>query len=384
MAGAEGSRFALLDPLRGVAALWVFAFHLSLSPAWERELPALFAVLRQGDLGVPMFFVISGFCIAAAGRSAARDGAVVTFLRRRLRRIYPPYWASVLVVAAVPFVIEAISAVKTGRFDAPSPANLNFGYLRYDLVDWVEVLSLLRVFQVDPNAGSLQYKFTTINAVYWTLAIEVQFYLVVALAVAMRRRFYAVLAGVTLASIPFALTPSTLRWGIFLPYWPMFAVGATVFWLTDRQWSVRHLLGSRAPAVAAVALLLLLASVAIPMGMGFPMERNLFAVVVGLVLYLSYGVDPAFRRAIESWKGPSGLLVRLGVALGAMSYTIYLLHGRVQFLALQSVRQFFREPSVLQDCGVVVVTLALCYPFYRYCERPFVGAPKRLARPVGG
>ena len=63
-------QFFLLDMLRGFAALWVFGFHFDFSLSFQTSLPNLHAFLKLGELGVPMFFVISGYCITASARSA--------------------------------------------------------------------------------------------------------------------------------------------------------------------------------------------------------------------------------------------------------------------------------------------------------------------------
>src|SRR4249919_3000902 len=109
-------RYRLLEPLRGLAALWVFAHHFAPSDAWKRAFPRLQVLAEIGDLGVPMFFVISGYCIAAAARTSIQyDQSTRYFLYRRVRRIYPPYWFSILLVVALPFLIEGLSALKTGH-----------------------------------------------------------------------------------------------------------------------------------------------------------------------------------------------------------------------------------------------------------------------------
>ncbi|HYV36723.1 MAG TPA: acyltransferase family protein, partial [Gemmataceae bacterium] len=166
-------RFNLLEPLRGLAALWVLCFHFGFSEAFSESFPVLTCLFAQGDLGVPMFFVISGFCVTASARSAIRHGeSSMSFMYRRARRIYPPFWFSILVVISLPFLIELISALKTGQFVAPSAENLNYGFLNYSFVDWLRVVSLTQVFSPMPGITNLQAKFTSINAVYWTLAIE--------------------------------------------------------------------------------------------------------------------------------------------------------------------------------------------------------------------
>ena len=224
-------RYGLLDPLRGLAAFWVFLYHYEFSDSFRTSAPFLHAVFKQGYLGVPMFFVISGFCLTASARSSiARGESSPAFLYRRFRRIYPPFWCSLLVVVSIPFLIEGISSLKTGVYTRPTSAgNVPLGYLNFSAFEWLRMATLTKVFDPLGAETSLESKFNRLNAVYWTLAIEVQFYAVVALALAFRRRFYGVLIVATLISVPFLLNPASYHTGIFLPYWPMFAVGVGIF-----------------------------------------------------------------------------------------------------------------------------------------------------------
>ena len=120
----------LCDVVRGLAALWVFTYHFRPS----RE--GIWLIASVGDLGVPAFFVISGFCIlSAAQRTVSKQQTAQAFLKRRLVRIYPPFWASVAVVMAVPFVIESFSHYHITPL-----------WYAYTWQDWLLILSLGRVF----------------------------------------------------------------------------------------------------------------------------------------------------------------------------------------------------------------------------------------------
>src|SRR5262249_60508619 len=107
-------RYLSLDIWRGVACLMAVVLHssfyvryASLTEATRLENPVgsclLLAVSRMG-IGLPLFFVISGYCIAATADSSRRksSGAGLYF-KRRFRRILPPYWA------ALPFAGAAVS-----------------------------------------------------------------------------------------------------------------------------------------------------------------------------------------------------------------------------------------------------------------------------------
>lgn len=376
-------KYLLLEPLRGLAALWVFMFHFSPSQAWREAYPILEPIARVGHLGVPMFFVISGYCITGAARATIlQRRSTRHYLYRRLRRIYPPYWFSIGAVAALPFVLEALSALKTGHYQPPSADNLNYGFMRYSLVDWAFVASLAQVFRDIPGATTLDFKFTTINAVYWTLAIEVQFYVAVGLALVYRSRFYWSLFAVTLLSLPLVFSVRASLTGVFLPYWPQFACGAVVFLLFERGLAPSRLLGPRAPWFSVVVAALAIGSFLGWMALGLPIGHLGFAAFVSVVVFSTEGLDRSFASAVD---GAAGKTIRavagLAALLGAMSYTIYLLHGRVQFLGETFARQVFPQNSVAHDLLTIGITLTVCYVFYLICERPFATGQTLPARP---
>jgi peptidoglycan/LPS O-acetylase OafA/YrhL len=380
------TKFTLLEPMRGFAALWVFCFHFPFSAAFRDGFPRVYALLRIGDLGVPMFFVISGYCIAASARSSIRNREPWgSFLYRRARRIYPPFWCSLVVVAAIPFVIEALSSLKTGRYVLPASGNVNYGYMRYSLLDWLMVSSLAQVFRPVAGAMNLQYKFTTINAVYWTLAIEVQFYLAATVAMASRRFFYPVILVITAASLPFLFIPSSYAVGVFLPYWPMFAVGIGLYWLFERGLTPSGLLGPAAvPLACAVGPGLAIVFVARVLS-GYSIGHLGFALGFGLFLFLVEGVDRHFvEDGLGSRRGTVRLASRLLVTLGAMSYSLYLLHGRLQYLVMQPLRQVLPADSLVFDLAIIAATCLICYGFHLLCERPFTYPARRPPTPLWG
>jgi peptidoglycan/LPS O-acetylase OafA/YrhL len=97
--GAGNGRLAFLDGLRGLAALYVVISH-----AWDTAMPpgvgharALTAFLGFGRYAVALFIVVSG---CSLGLTAWRHGlhwpgGAAAFMRRRVRRIWPPYLAAV-------------------------------------------------------------------------------------------------------------------------------------------------------------------------------------------------------------------------------------------------------------------------------------------------
>lgn len=151
------THFYFLDGLRGLASLWVVFFHISAAsvPVLAAALPQPLRLLlfEKGSLGVAIFFVLSGFVISYSLRQVKIDRAYVqNFTLRRWVRLSPPYYASM--VAAI--AIAALAAqVKGEPLALPSLPSL-FAHLLY----LQDVLGLGHI-----------------NEVYWTLCLEMQFYL---------------------------------------------------------------------------------------------------------------------------------------------------------------------------------------------------------------
>jgi peptidoglycan/LPS O-acetylase OafA/YrhL len=330
-----------------------------------------------------MFFVISGYCIGvSASVSLARGDTARQFLGRRLRRICPTYWCSLVVVATLPFVVEGLSAMKTGHYVQPSADVLNYGFLRYGVLDWLRVASLTQIFADVPGATSLQYKFTTINAVYWTLAIEVQFYLVMTIAVWARRRAFLFIAALTAISLMTAQQQRLYLTGVFLPYWPMFAVGLLLQQLIQRGWTPIRLFGRSAPLTCGLIALTGCVAFVSSVLRHYSPSHHVFAVCFAAMLFVAYGFDAVAAMSAVSRVRIVRLAAMCLTAVGGASYSIYLLHGRLQFLCSQVVSQVLVRNSVANDAAVIAATVAGCLVFYLYCERPFITVKKTKSQPV--
>jgi peptidoglycan/LPS O-acetylase OafA/YrhL len=371
--GSAAVKYHALDILRGLAAVWVFAGHLRIGFGIAGLHPFLDAVLQRGHLGVPMFFVISGYCLLASARGSARQGeSAGRFLHRRWRRIYPPFWFSIALIVALPYLIEAVSSLKSGKFVAPAA-----GGLPVSAFEWCAVATMAQVF-LSPGQP-LHEAFGGVNSVYWTLAIEVQFYLIVALALACGRRGRLVLWATTALACAFALLPFTYSWGVFLPYWPMFAFGLALFWLLEKGWTPARLFGPAAGRAAPWLLgALLLGCWAAFAFTGFGLlgpdnptvDVFAFAAVFAVMLWLGHPLDQA--AAVGAPGKKASWPVRVLLLTGAMSYSIYLLHTKLCYLVMVFVRQVATPGSVVFYLACLVGTVALCYPFFRFCEKPFM------------
>ncbi len=164
MRHAGNTPYRLLDAWRGVAALWVVMLHVRLpsTPAW------LFNVSAGGHLGVPMFFVISGYCIAnAALRSVTAPSPLKHFVAARVHRIYPPYFCASLLAVGLSLLLTALIQRHVVASSQIAELDLQHQSWRF----WVGALTLTQT----PLHAALLIR------VLWSLCYEAVFYAVIAL-----------------------------------------------------------------------------------------------------------------------------------------------------------------------------------------------------------
>jgi peptidoglycan/LPS O-acetylase OafA/YrhL len=311
-------RFAGFDGLRAVAALAVVAVHVAAFSGVTTADGPVGAVTARLNVGVAIFFVISGFLLyrpyvaaARAGRPPMRLG---DYARRRALRILPAYWVALTLLAIWP----GLPGVFTG--------------------DWAIYYGLAQAYDPRTALGGI--------APAWTLCIEVTFYALLPLYAAALRRLTAgrpardaaridlgVLAGLTAAVLVLrtavhaatgeAVVLSTLP-GMF----DWFAGGMALAVLSVHGGGAVAGLGRRPWAAWAAALALLAVAAALP---GTPRsydpdEYPVAGFLAEHVLYLAIGVLAALP-AIWGARGAIGVLRAPVLAgIGIVSYGLYLWH----------------------------------------------------------
>jgi peptidoglycan/LPS O-acetylase OafA/YrhL len=349
------SRFRSLDLLRGGAALGVVVYHQMFSDGFREAVPWLHRLFKVGDYGVAMFFVVSGYCIAAAADGGRRRGdGAGCFLRRRLARVFPPFWASLAVVAAAPRLTDWLAPA------APRPAD---PFATADAVEWVRVATLTQGY-APRTAQSFADQYVGFSGVYWTLGIEVQFYLIVALALRLGRAGGRFLGGVTAAGLVSLARQDLWVEGLFVPFWPQFAAGMAAFGLARSGRTAEAVLGgvaARALTIPAGAGLVAFAFAEPLARFNYCFERASFAAAFAAFLWLA--------GAWESRLAGGGRVVAAGLGFGAMSYSLYLTHGPMLAVAA-AAWDSVAAPCPATDATKLLCVVAACVPFYFAAERP--------------
>lgn len=324
----DAKRLKFVDGLRGVAALLVMAFH-------QVGRTSAGALTHRGYLGVAIFFVLSGFVITAVlGTRRVSAGFLGRFALRRMIRLDIPYWLNIALALAM--------IVLAARVGIPQPRIL--------------------LAQVAAHLVYLQdiVGYDEISRVYWTLCLEVQFYLTLILllwcAQSLRiqwSRFMAVflvLMGLSvLANMNWLATPR----GLMFPYWWAFGLGALCYWTLTKRVAARYLIA---------ACLLVVCSAA-----GRHGDWRLTATATTCLLFLAWRWN-----AMDRW-----LADRVSQFLGRISYSLYLCHPVIGWSAQSLALRYFDQWSAL---GVgISASLVSSWLAYRFIERPSITLSHRVS-----
>lgn len=338
------ARLAGLDGVRFLAAAGVLLFHYTVrdSQAWGRPVGEMFPRLGEwvvyASLGPELFFVISGFVIlmTAWGRSVANVAA------SRVARLYPAYWACVLLTGALLLWIW------------PGGKDVTLGQVAVNLT----------MFQALFGVGN-------VDGVYWTLWTELRFYVIVVLlvAVGVTRRRVVVFAAVwpAVALVADAVGPGWLRMVLVADYAPLFAAGMLLY-VVYRDGHTRVLWTLIAANTAAAVWLVVPDQLAQQArNTGATPSGTVYAVLVVGCVGLVAAVTLT-RAARVDW--------RWLTAVGALTYPLYLLHEHWGWWVITNV-----HPLLPPWAAVAVATafsLALAAAVHRGVERP-VGPRLRRA-----
>lgn len=352
-AGASERRFAHVDGLRAVAALWVVWYHalIAFQPGWDGGLTP---VLTAGELGVPMFLVLSGFCLAfpvlAKGRTRVE---LRSFALRRALRILPPYY----------LVLAVVAAAQQFRFVAERTVER-----ATDLPDLLAHLFMVHNLLPDHILRT--------SGPFWSIALEVQLYVVFPLLLLLMKRPWIPLAGsVALAGAWWLAGPALLGIPADAPhhtdtgntafaYWnalpsllPVFVLGMVAAALLVRAWTAP-------PWLAAGAVGLLSAGVALRHAIDWPVpSRVVVGVATALLLLLPLG---GRLRGLLSWKPL--------ILVGEASFTLYLVHMPILRLVAAVVGS-----GPVATVVAVAVAVGAAIAIARVIERPLHQLARRLS-----
>jgi peptidoglycan/LPS O-acetylase OafA/YrhL len=321
----DKGRLVELDALRGLAALAVVLFHLTTryGELYGHADPPPFEV-PWGHFGVQLFFGLSGFVIFMTLERTRRP---MDFIVSRVSRLYPAYWAAIL--------LTTLAVTFGGMTSLQQPG----------WVIAVNVTMLQGFMQVPP-----------VDGVYWTLTIELAFYAIMFAVYLTKQlgRIDSILFGwIALKWLWWAVPALSWTLGLLLiqAYVPFFAIGIASYLVFA---------GRRTVAQIAPLVVFALATVGVIDGLD---HLAVAVLVAGLFL--------GFANRKLGWLGWGPL-----AWLGTISYTLYLLHENIGF-TLQKALQGAGMASAPSIALTLAASLLLASAVTYAIERPAMRVIRR-------
>ncbi|WP_406479262.1 acyltransferase family protein [Streptomyces platensis] len=348
------SRLRALDGLRLLAALMVAGYHLGgrggeIAQAWggspAQQFPTAAPLFAYGCLGVQIFFVISGFviCLSGWGRTLR------AFIASRVSRLYPAYWAAILLITAV--------------FALP--------WVAYKALPPSEVLTNLTMLQQPLGVDR-------VLGVCWTLWAEMRFYALFALCVvlpgATRGRVVLFCAGWTLAAAVAQAAHEPFLDTVLMPEYAPFFIGGIGLYLLHRY-------GARDPIAWAIVLVSwLIGQHYAVAGLWHAPSATAFSyrstAVIIAVVTLGFALVAAVALGKLHWANWRWLTVA-----GALTYPFYLVHEHLGWVVVRALHQGAGLPSYATLPLTVGLMLLLAWVLHRFIERPLTPVLKRSIDP---
>lgn len=317
----QNTKFEHVQALRGVAALMVCIFHLAgHSDGQTHLLQSGDPVLRFasfGPTGVFVFFVISGFIIPfAMWRSEYTTSRFFSFWKKRLWRLHPPYLLTLLLTIAV---------IVFNNYSGKSNEDVSTLRIVSHLFYFTKIIDL-----------------EWFNPIFWTLAIEIQYYLILSLAFSLVNNdkvlWRAAFVLLLLVSTYFLKNDKFITF-----YIGPFVLGFSLFYFLIKKINVYECL-----------LYAAMASINIYYFVGpHWLIASLFAVF--FILYIE--------------KTPKVLNF-----IGETSYSLYLTHPLFGGLFIYLLLPYAANPwmSYLILFGAILFAQGMAFLFYRWIEKPSI------------
>lgn len=315
----QAKRFQNLDLLRVIAALTIALYHFllhktpdyALFPQFKPDQPA-FRIMADAVL---IFFAVSAIVLPAhLLNNNYQLAAFPKFLGKRLLRIYLPFLAAVCAILLVDFAFHLKNHEPFHLDGKQLISNLTFS-CEFTGIPWY-------------------------NSVFWTLAIELQFYVFIGLVFPLIRKY-----GFTAVTAFFILGEcATYFWEdtrLLYYYTPYFTIGFLLYLWLQKELSLIHTIISIGMVGIAI------------FGINEPITLWTIIVIPAIVIGI---------RKLPVWCSFGG----------KYSYSFYLIHGLIGGHILYFTRHWNNAPAIilLKIVVALIASAIVAWIFYRFIEQP--------------
>lgn len=329
----EKKRIEELDSLRGLAALMVFFYHVTTryNELFGHQVNPLFS-FDKGETGVYLFFIISGFVIFLTlnHTKSAQD-----FIVSRFSRLYPAYWCAI-----------ALTVITLGYFGL-SGREVSLAQTLFNLT------MLQEWFHIDH-----------VDGVYWTLTIELSFYLMM-LGLFISKQlpkmitigliWLGLIAGnIVLNDIVDVRLGTNLERLLVLEFGNLFIAGIYFYTLYFKD--------------AGKKSALLLLPIFFALGLEYFLRPDTFHYVAGYFAAFYF-----FTRGWLTW-----LINKPLVYLGTISYSFYLIHQNISYVIINELYKTTWANAYSVIAIPLVITLAMASVICHCVEKPALKAIRNL------
>jgi len=375
-------RLDYLDGVRGIAAIYIVIFHIygeifgSLSEAESAEIPyliqAALSLLNHGMVSVAIFILLSGYCLmipVARSTNGQLKKGLLTFFKRRARRILPPYYAALSLSLLLTALIPKELMPDTGGL-------WNYGQPSFTPGVLISHLLLLQNLSNDWTGK--------IDPPMWSVALEWQIYFLFPfLLLPVWRRFgviytlavgglsalgvYKILhynqhywyvflftLGMVGAVIGFSKKPSILLCKERIP-WDLLSILFFICWTTIPILPEINIIKPWLnPAVTDILL-----------------GAAMTCLLISCTRFITEGKKTRFRSILDLFES------RWVVGLGIFSYSLYLVHAPILAIVHLYLGELYMSP-IPKLLTIITLALPMCllgaYTFHLIFEKRFMNS----------
>ncbi len=332
----KAERIYEIDILRFLAAIVVFFFHSAFRGKYYElysfEFQELSLFSKYGFFGVDLFFIISGFVILMS----IQNKTPTEFFQSRCVRLYPCFWFGVTFTAIVCYF---------------------WGAEVFQLSFWQYVLNMtmLAEFLGVPS----------IDGVYWTLYVEIKFYVFMYIIMLTKKIKYLIYFLYTWAILAMANLVVDFPWtvqSVLILSWAHYFIAGALFYIIRKEGIKKE-----------YAFLLLITYIMSVVMLGERLDGVSSQYNIAFSLPVSIAIITAIFGTMLAIALKKIQLIKHGkifILLGSLSYPMYLLHHNVGFIYMDMMEPYLDKYSVLFTLLFLVLLLSyICTLYEKWMSR---------------